>query len=254
MREHTKMPDDEYFAIDAVSNSLLKRLDCPAKARLPMRPTAAMLLGTLVHCAVLEPREFDKRYVAAPKINKRTKAGKEEWAAFVEDNADKTVITIEEHDTSLYIARCVMAHPVAYDMLTGGDAERVFQWEDENTGVKCKAKADYVKGNVIADLKTAQDASPKGFAKACANFGYHWQDAHYSNGSQCDRFVFIVVETSYPFVVGVYELDDEAKAIGQRSVESAINKYVEIETFELWDEAYSDNQTVQKLSLPEWIN
>ena len=129
-----------------------------------------------------------------------------------------------------------MAHPVAAKLLTGGDAERVFQWSDENTGVKCKAKADYVKGDMIVDLKTAQDASPTGFAKACANFGYHWQDAHYSNGSGCARFVFVVVETSYPFGTAVYELDEDAKYAGRCPVKAAINKYVESGTLCMWCE------------------
>jgi len=252
MREHTKMPDDEYFKIKAASCSLLKRLECPVKAFIPFKATAAMQLGTLVHCAVLEPDEFNSRYVVAPKVNKRTNAGKAEWALFVEDNKDKTVITMEDSDTAHYIAECVMAHPAASGLLTGGDAERVFQWNDENTGVACKAKADYVKGNIIVDLKTALDASPTGFSRACANFGYHTQDAHYSNGSQCDQFVFVVVETSYPFVVSVYELESDAKEIGKRSIENAINRYVELNTFDDWDSGYNDDQTITPLSLPHW--
>jgi len=253
MREHTKMPDEEYFKIKAASCSLLKRLGCPAKALIPFKPTQAMQLGTLIHCTVLEPDEFDSRYIVAPKINKRTKVGKEEWAAFVENNKAKTVITMEDYDISHYIARCVMAHSVASDFLSGGEAERVFQWEDDNTGIKCKGKADYVKGNVIVDLKTAADCSTAGFSRACANFGYHMQDAHYSNGSECDQFIFVVVETSYPFVVSVYELDDDAKEIGKRAIEENISRYVELNMFDGWEDGYNDDQTITKLSLPAWV-
>jgi len=237
--EHrAKMSDSEYFSIKAASCSLLKRLDCPAKALIPFKPTPAMQMGTLVHCAVLEPEEFDLRYIAAPKINKRTKAGKEEWAAFVEDNKNKTVITLEDYDTSHYIAKCVMANPIASRLLS--------------TGADCKAKADYVKDKMVVDLKTAADSSPEGFSRACANFGYHMQDAHYSNGSECERFVFVVVETTYPFIVSVYELDSEAKDIGKREVEDKMNKYVELNMFDAWDDGYVDNQTVTTLSLPNW--
>jgi hypothetical protein len=40
------------------------------------KPTAAMLLGTLTHCAVLEPDELTKRFVAVS--SRTTKKGKEE--------------------------------------------------------------------------------------------------------------------------------------------------------------------------------
>ena len=42
--------------------------------RKPVEPTAAMRLGSLVHCAVLEPDELSQRYsVCGPR---NTKAGK----------------------------------------------------------------------------------------------------------------------------------------------------------------------------------
>jgi len=254
MNKHIKMTDEEYFAIEAASCSLLKRLDCPAKAKIPFKPTPSMQLGTLVHCAVLEPDSFDVRYVVAPTINKRTKAGKEEWAAFVESNDDKTVITEDEYNLCHMIAQSVKSHPAASDMLCGGDAERVFLWNDESTGERCKSKADYVKGNIIIDLKTAQDSSPAGFARACANFGYHMQDAHYTNGSGCERFIFVVVETSFPFVVSVYELDEEAKAIGKMKVADAMCKYADIRMFGAWNDGYVDKHTIAKLSLPAWVS
>ncbi|MES0445018.1 MAG: PD-(D/E)XK nuclease-like domain-containing protein [Desulfobacterales bacterium] len=257
MKDSVKMNDADYFAIKAVdvaSVTLLKKLDCPAKALIPFRPTPAMLLGTLVHCAVLEPEEFDDRYVVAPVINKRTNAGKAEWKEFVEANAAKAVLTMEEKDTAFYIARCVMAHSVARDLLTGGEAERVYSWENEKFGVACKGKADYVNGNIVVDLKTAQDASPGGFSRSCANFGYHMQDAHYTEGSQCDQFIFVVVETTYPFVVEVYELDEDAKLIGRDKTDQALHRFQELNMFDLWGVNYSGEDKVTKLSLPGWAN
>jgi len=42
--------------------------------RQPVEPTAAMRLGSLVHCAVLEPEELHKRYAVC--LPRNTKAGK----------------------------------------------------------------------------------------------------------------------------------------------------------------------------------
>ena len=47
-------------------------LDCPAEARWradhPIRETPAMAMGTMMHCAILEPHELAQRYTLAPEI------------------------------------------------------------------------------------------------------------------------------------------------------------------------------------------
>ena len=83
------MENAEYHARPEVSASQLKILK-----RSPLHfwdrflnpdkpivePTPNMILGTLVHAAVLEPEQFDKRYIVVPEgIDKRTKEGKQLW-------------------------------------------------------------------------------------------------------------------------------------------------------------------------------
>lgn len=46
------------------------------------KETDAMLLGTVVHCLILEPDTFSKRYVVGPNVNASTLEGKEAWAEF----------------------------------------------------------------------------------------------------------------------------------------------------------------------------
>ena len=41
----------------------------------PRKASKAMAFGSALHCAVLEPDEFDSRYALAPKLEKRTPAG-----------------------------------------------------------------------------------------------------------------------------------------------------------------------------------
>ena len=42
--------------------------------------SSAMALGTAVHCAMLEPEMYYKEFHVMPKIDRRTKAGKEQFA------------------------------------------------------------------------------------------------------------------------------------------------------------------------------
>jgi hypothetical protein len=84
------MENTEYHAHPALSASGLRVLKRSPlhywdryinPDRVTTEPTEAMQLGTLIHCAVLEPDQFDVRYIAVPEgIDKRTKEGKQVWA------------------------------------------------------------------------------------------------------------------------------------------------------------------------------
>src|SRR5581483_10081660 len=95
------LTNEEYHAHRATSHSTLEMFRRSRKlyhaihvARTMDRPepTAAMQLGTHVHCAVLEPERFEAEYVYAPKCDRRTTAGKAAYAEFCAATAGKTVI------------------------------------------------------------------------------------------------------------------------------------------------------------------
>lgn len=48
------------------------------------KTTAAMVMGEAVHCKVLEPDEFSRRYYVAPTVDASTVAGKKVWADIYE--------------------------------------------------------------------------------------------------------------------------------------------------------------------------
>lgn len=68
------VPENEYFAAKAASNSTLSRMkQSPAHCRAYMdeqpEPTANMRFGSLVHCMTLEPTEFAGRYHIADEYD-----------------------------------------------------------------------------------------------------------------------------------------------------------------------------------------
>jgi hypothetical protein len=73
-------------------------------ARDPREPsitesTPAMLIGSALHTALLEPADFADRHPVAPKCDKRTTAGKQAFADFVAGcRADSEPITSEQYD------------------------------------------------------------------------------------------------------------------------------------------------------------
>ncbi len=92
---------EEYHAGPGVSKSdldLIARSPAHYRAQkaAPREATPAMIIGSAFHTATLEPEKFDLEFAVAPEgIDRRTKAGKEEWAAFEAASAGKTVLKAE---------------------------------------------------------------------------------------------------------------------------------------------------------------
>ena len=170
-----------YRRIDAVNWSSLKNM-----ARSPLhykhgltndRPdTPAMALGRAVHKAVLEPRDFPLTYT----VWRGFRRGKD-WTTFksVNEEAGLEVLTEDEYDKCLAIQTAVEQHPVAGPLLTGGDAEKTLLWTDGATGLKCKARADYVRGTTLIDLKTTRSLDERDFQRTYHGFKYNCQLAMY---------------------------------------------------------------------------
>lgn len=183
------------------------------------KQTPAMLLGSAMHTAFFEPEEFDKLYIVAPKINRRTNAGKEEFAEFVETNKHKTVITQDQRDAIDRMMENIEKLPEIREYTTGGEVERCFfrPSYEYDIPVSLKARMDYWIGsrNTIVDLKTTICASADSFLRSVIKYGYYVQAAFYSDmieyfgRREMPKFIFICVENHQPYDVAVYELDHQ---------------------------------------------
>lgn len=76
----------EYRAFPALNQSAAKKLlvspaHYQAYMNTPHEETKALRFGTFVHAAILEPHTLNDLYATAPDVDKRTKQGKEDWAA-----------------------------------------------------------------------------------------------------------------------------------------------------------------------------
>jgi len=211
----------DYHADPAISASQLKEISRSPyhywsryldPSRTPIIATSAMKLGSLTHCAVLEPDELSKRYGITP--DRRSNAGKA-LAAEMEATGIETV-TAQEMEQALAMAASVRSNSTAALLLSNGAPEQSFWWDDVSTGLRCKCRPDWLSadGATIVDLKTCVDASKSGFASAVGRFSYQLQAAHYLAGTLATRFIFCAVEKTAPYAVGVYELDAAAMVHG----------------------------------------
>ena len=205
-----------------------------------------MRLGSLAHCAILEPDELLQRYgVCGPR---NTKAGKEQAIAMEAEGIEP--VTSTDMALALSMAAAVRNHPAAAALLKQGKAEQSFWWDDLPTGLRCKCRPDWYYGSTVVDIKTTTDASPQAFARAVATFAYHVQAAHYLAGLHgAERFVFCAVEKTYPHAVAVYELDAASMALGRTTRDNAMDVLAGCRAADAWP-GYGD--TLQTISLPSW--
>lgn len=256
----------DYHAHPALGSSRLRELtgsSTPAHFRANIRrETAALNFGTLVHTLVLEPDTFDARYLVVPKINGATKEGKAQKAALSSET--RTVINEEVMAEARACAESVMAHTV-YRWIRDAQVEQTVFWDETVTWqdehgetitmvIPCKARFDVV-GPWLTDLKTTRDASPKGFSRSIAQYGYHIQGAHYiagarANGLEPKGFLFACVETEAPYLTAGYMLGDASLAQGEAERQEALLLYARCLHEDRWP-GYN-NDRIDVIDLPFW--
>ncbi len=182
------------------------------------------------------------------------------WSDIVEEfnaaNADKIILSQADWDMLHHMKNAVHGHPVAGKLLAkAGKAEQSFFWNDSETGLDCRCRPDYLTDdNIIIDLKTCADASPDGFARACYSHRYHVQDAFYSDGMAANNrqpkaFIFIAVEKTAPFGVGVYVLNEESKQLGRALYRRDLESIKQCESQDAWP-TYTTR--IEEISLPKY--
>ena len=220
-------------------------------------PTAAMIAGTLAHCAVLEPEEFVIRYAVGPDVSKATK----EWKAFEASLADgRQAIKPDQFKQAFAQSTSVRSIPDIADLLSKGFAEVSAYWHDEETGILCKCRPDWVHpcddGSVIiVDLKTTTDASPREFSRSIAKWRYHVQAAWYADGYAkasgltVRGFVFAAVETDFPHLPAAYMLDDDSIDQGRTDYRRNLETYAECLACGIWP---GYEKEIQLTRIPNW--
>ncbi len=236
------MPFAEYLADPAVSNSMLSDMrkspaHCYALHLAPDRPkdepTAAMSAGTLAHTAILERDQLDVRYIVKPDgMNFATKDGKV-WRDAVPEGL--SIVSEDSMKNALAQREAVMRVGVLKQLFSSGIAEASIFWIDADTGLRCKARPDWLHfvspRKVIAlDVKTIADLTSESVEKAITFYGYHRQRGHYVKGlracgMEVEDFGFAFVSGSYPFIAAPYLLDDETCDQGSDESDELLERF-----------------------------
>lgn len=214
-----RMHADEYHSAPGLSNSALKDLEVSPlrfwhlhlnRNRPADEPTAAMKLGTALHCAVLEPAKFDGRFACSLQREDHwlvTVAQIREWitdrggkpngtlkAALITqaiqiDPAVKIFEVEEKFHAALHEGKTIL-HPddwsrvhgmaqalrneaAMQELLDTGEAEVSMFATDPESGVSLKSRMDWVTPTKTLDVKTFSQMRGKSIDKSVADAIYY---------------------------------------------------------------------------------
>lgn len=184
----------------------------------PRTPTEAMDFGTVCHSILFG--NPDKELLIYKGTDRRTKAGKDEWAAVQDTAWNEARLPVKEavYAEAVNVVEAVLNDPDAGPILKlPAYRELTVVWHDEEIGHPCRCRFDFLPENAtqpIIDLKvvSALPKSPQKWAYTAQDFGYDVQDCHYTAGAVAAGFglrdfLFLLVESSPPYETAVFQLD-----------------------------------------------
>ena len=258
------IPEAQYFTDPAFSSSGSRTLldKTPAvfdyEREHGTAETAAMTFGSALHTLVLRAGP-DIQVIEADSW--RTNAAKDARSAA--QAAGRIPLLKADHDTAQVMAEAVHNHRDASLLLTpgAGVAEVTIVWDDSHTGIRCKARVDWLWGLnvdaarrlIIVDYKTAVDARTWPFGRKAADFGYHRQLEWYRMGVQAlglgdnPDALLIVQEKHPPYQVRVVRLGKRSMDHAHRKNVEALALYAECEQAGEWPDYGSG---IEEIELP----
>ena len=194
------------------------------------KESAAMALGSAVHSLCLEPHLNE--VVRGPET-RRGNAWKDAVAKATLANEDAIVLPEAEFDKAKAIADSARAHPVMAqyldDMHTKIEMSVILNDPDADIPIRVRPDIFNANTGVLIDLKTTQDASPRGFSNQAYKLGYHIQAFMYCRaleleGLKVTGFSFLAVETAPPYATCMHWCSPDMLKLGALDYERAMEQ------------------------------
>ncbi len=247
-----KLASEVYHSSSRISRSDLVDLKLPNtpadfmhNRSLREPPTAAMVRGSALHTAILEPHLFDSEFAILPLDSKRKKnADKEAVDAFIaQAHADSKLVVgwdynqgqlaLSEAKAVIEVSKAVREDEYVQRILQGpGLTEVSVAWDVDGVGKRARIDRTYYgsDGPVAVDLKSAGQrggAWGPNFARDLGKRELQMQAGHYlegltaSTGEDHSQWLFVVYECVAPFKVALHPLRSDAIEQGRRECQAA---------------------------------
>ena len=257
---------EEYHA-DSANSVSHSELECFAQSprlyegryltgEFPREESAALDLGIVLHAELLEDKRKHELIPDSVLSASGARQGNA-WKDFANANVGKILLKASEYEPVLRMRESIERHEAARRLLfdAAGQIEYSIRFECPITGIQRRARLDKLLGNVIVDLKSCRDASPKAFSRHAFEYAYHRQCAFYQDAIEAltgerHPFVFVAIEKTPPFSCEVYELKEDFVALGRLDNERLLRRFAQCRESGVW--LRERHGEIHELSAPVW--
>jgi hypothetical protein len=255
--------ESEHYSATGLKHALrsLKEMRYYLDGKLEEKRGKFLDFGNAFETKLLEPDEFKNNVAVFPaeklkydiqemrpelKVVASSKEFKSVKDAFYAENSEKYIIEdygMEGLKTLEEMEKSCRENPIISKLISQVEKQVSIFWTDEKTGVKLKTRPDTSRSekNVIVDVKTTRDASPRMFSKQINDLNYWLQACLQIEGclksgymEKIDGYFWLAVEKEAPFNAVLYEFakeDIERKMIEVRLI---LDKIAESEKSGIW--------------------
>lgn len=232
-----------YSALSAFKESPAKFVEYKMRKKVT---TDAMVFGSMVHCLILEPQDFDNRYFTFDDSAKcqeiggdkprATKAYKEWKAAKLSEAGEREIVDPQDFLSAKTIADNVKNNRAAAKVLRLCPIhEKGIDWEYKN--FKFHGFIDGDGEEATFDLKICADATPRKFQRTIIDMDYHMQGAMYQYGNgRVKRHYMVAADKTGG--VSVHLLHDKLIEKGMEEYDRLVGKFNECILAEGWGQSY----------------
>ena len=264
-----EMPMEEYHATTALNSSRMRTgADVSFEvaeydSTMPGEETIHQFDGTIVH-HTFETKETKSKYAIAPDVDRRTKAGKAEFAEFVEGLlVGVKPITQVQHDMAHKCLENALSHPESKKFLEHGMFERSYFCELQDVEVKARPDIDMSHIATSNNFPCLVDIKTRGKGRAKRDiWNYEFWTSHMylqcglqimaarKLGLEVHNYFYLLVEKVPPYQINVVPVDAETIHWSIRATQTLIEQW----------KAWLDNGCPKSYGLkqkaittPEWI-
>jgi hypothetical protein len=227
----------------------------------PPPPSEAQVVGDALDTLMLSLPEYNSKfYELDAKIDRRTKAGQEAWAAAKLEAGSRTILTLEQTLALGYMRDALLTSEATLGIFEHCKKAVLIGrlWD-----IDVKAEVDLwsEKSEFLMDLKSCKNVQEKSFKRDLVEYGYYYQATFYmllarALGFEKQKFGFVCVRNSPPWTVCPYVFDpynnDWHSALFQQAQRHLKDAAIELTRRRATDD-FSNPATWKVIDIPTYI-